>query len=50
VFAEDLLAPPALDPLGTLIPADHPPLGVEHEDGVVGDAADQQPQPLLAVP
>ena len=49
-FAEDLLAPPDLDPLGTLIPADHPPLEVEHEDGVVGDTADQQPQPLLAVP
>jgi hypothetical protein len=50
VLAEDLLPSPALDPLGALVPADHPPSRIEHEDGVVGHAANQQPQPLLAVP
>jgi hypothetical protein len=41
MLAQKLFRPPALDPLGPFVPADHPTLGIEHEDGVVGHRVDQ---------
>ena len=47
--ADDLLGRVALDALGARVPARDPALGVEHEDGVVPDALDQQAEALLAL-
>ncbi len=47
--ADDLVGPVALEPLGADVPAGHPAVGVEQEDGVVGDAGDEQAEPLLAL-
>src|SRR6202035_4313482 len=49
VQAEDLAGPVALDPLGAGVPADHVAFGVEHEDGIVADTLDEQPEALLAL-
>ena len=38
----------ALDPLRADIPVAHTTFGIEHVDGVVGDALHQQPELLLA--
>ena len=46
----DFLARVALDPLGPRIPVDDVPVGIEHEDRVIGDAFDQQPEAPLAYP
>ncbi len=43
VLTDDLLGGVALEPLGAGVPAAHHPLGVEHVDGIVADAFDQQP-------
>src|SRR4029453_3858880 len=48
LLAEDLLGRPALDPFRARVPADHPTLGVEQEDGVVLDRLDQQAELLVA--
>ena len=50
VLADDLVGLVALDPLGPGVPGGDVALRVEHEDGVVLDALDQQPEPLLAQP
>ena len=47
--ADDLVAV-ADQPAGAEIPVRHPPLQVEHEDGVIGDALHQQAEFLLASP
>ncbi len=48
VRADDLLGGIALDALGARVPAGHAALRIQHEDGVVGDPLDQQPELLLA--
>src|SRR5947209_9623815 len=48
MLAEDLLGAIALDALGARVPARHMALPVEHEDGVVLRAFDQQSEALLA--
>src|SRR4051794_6101141 len=40
----------SLDPLRPKIPAHHPPLGIEHEDRIVLNALDHQPEALFALP
>src|SRR5262249_34433817 len=49
VLADDLVGAPALDPLGGGVPGLDVPGRVEHEDGVVGRALDEQAEPLLAL-
>ena len=49
VVAQDLLAPIALDALGTRIPARHHPRRIEHVDGIVRDAMNQQAEMLLGL-
>ena len=44
VAAPDFLGAIALDPLGAGVPGHHPALGVEHEDGIVDHAVDEQPE------
>ena len=39
-----------LDPLRADVPGGNPAIGIEHEDRVVGDALDEQPEALLAAP
>ena len=48
VLPDDLLRPVALHPFRPGIPADDPPARVEHDHGVVLDAADHGTEPLLA--
>ena len=48
MLADDLLFGVALDALRAGVPVRHPPVRVEHVDGVVGDALDEQPEVLLA--
>ena len=43
--AEDLLASIALDALCSGVPVDDHALGIEHVDGIVGDAFDEQSEP-----
>jgi hypothetical protein len=49
VRAADLVGPIALDPLRAEVPVGRAAFGVERGDGLVGDAAHQQTQLLLAV-
>ena len=49
VLADDLVGRVALAALGAGVPARDAALGVEHEDRVVLDGLDQQPEPLLAL-
>src|SRR5262249_24646451 len=44
VLADDLVGAPALDALGADVPGRDAAVGVEHEDGVVEDALDEEPQ------
>src|SRR5258706_1194159 len=46
---DDLRGLVALDPHSAGVPAHHAALRIEHEDGVVLDAVDQQPEALLAL-
>ncbi len=50
VGPDDLARGVALDPLGAGVPALHDPFGREHEDRVVLDVVDQQPEADLAAP
>ena len=50
VGADDLLGLIALDALRPEIPADDVAFGIEHVDGVIGNALHQQPELLLASP
>src|SRR5262249_6687601 len=50
VLADDLVGLVALNALRSGVPTDHPPFGVQHEDGVVWRASDQEADPLLAGP
>jgi hypothetical protein len=45
--ADDLLGAESLDPLRSGVPAHDPPLRIEHDDRVIGDALDHQPEALL---
>lgn len=49
MLADDFRRRIALEPLGPGVPADHPAVGVEHVDGVVGNGVDQQPVAVLIV-
>jgi hypothetical protein len=49
VRPDDLGRRVAVDALGARVPGRHPALGVEHDDGVVGQALDQQPELPLAL-
>ena len=48
VLPDDLIGPVAFDPFGAVIPGRDVSRGVEHEDGVVLHAVDQQAEHLLA--
>src|SRR5690606_7719898 len=48
VLADDLERLITLDALCAGVPARHTALGVEHVDGVIGDALDEKPELLLA--
>ena len=48
VLTDDLVGGVALAALGSRVPAGDAALGREHEDRVVGDGLDQQPEALLA--
>src|SRR5207248_6767668 len=50
VAADDVVRRVALDPLRPGIPGDDPPVRVEHEDGVVADPGNQEPEHLLGLP
>ncbi len=47
VLSEDLFLAVALEPLGAPVPARHPAFRIQHVDGVVADALDQQPVTAL---
>src|SRR6185312_8292128 len=47
VPAGDLRGGVSVDALRTLVPARHVAIGIEHEDGVVTDSLNQQPESLL---
>ena len=49
VPADDLVGPVALQLLRAEVPGRDGAVGPQHEDGVVGDAADQEGEPLLAL-
>ena len=49
VAAEDLVGRVSLQPLGSLVPADHLAVGIEHVDRVVGDPLDEQSEALFAI-
>ena len=49
-LADDLVRGVPLDALGAGVPADHVAVDVEHEDGVLPDGPDQEPEGLLAAP
>ena len=49
VVSDNLLSRIALCPLGAGIPVHDVPLRIQHIDGVVRHAFDQQPEPLLGV-
>ena len=46
--SDSLVGAQAVNPFGPSVPAEHEPFGVEHDDGVVLHALDQQPQVLFA--
>src|SRR5438874_10997457 len=48
MLPDDLFGGVALDPRGAGVPVRHEPVGVEHEDRVVGHPLHQQPKPLFA--
>src|SRR3982074_2941644 len=48
MFSQNLVSLVTLDSLGTDVPARHEAFRVEHHEGVLGDAIDQQPKALLA--
>src|SRR5471030_3232807 len=45
--ADDFLARVSLDARRARVPADHEALRIEHENRVILDTVDQQPEPLL---
>src|SRR5262249_29421173 len=47
VLSDDLVRSVALDPLGAGVPRGDVALGIEHEDGVVLDAFDEELEPLV---
>ena len=49
MLADDVFGRIALDPLGAGIPVGHPAFGVEHVDGIIGDALDQDPEAPLGL-
>jgi hypothetical protein len=49
MLADDLVARVALDLLRAAVPADHHAARVEHEDGIVDHAFDEQAEALLAL-
>jgi hypothetical protein len=50
MLADDFFRQVALDPLRALVPARHQPVRAEKIDRVVGDALDEKPKLLLALP
>src|SRR5215204_1153238 len=50
MLPDDLLGLVALDALSSKVPCCDVPIGVEHEDGVVLDALDQEAEALFAFP
>src|SRR5690606_32180414 len=46
--ADDLVAGVSLDSLRAFVPAGNPAGGIKHEDSVVPDALDQQPEAFIA--
>src|SRR5207248_7938754 len=49
MLADDVLGRIALDALGAGVPVGHPPFWVEHEDGVIGDSLDEDPEGALGL-
>src|SRR5262249_27110590 len=49
VLAQDLSGGIAVEALGPRVPAGHDAAGIEHEEGVVGDALDQHAKATLAL-
>ncbi len=49
VLADDFVGGVALDLLGAGVPVRHDALGIQHEDGVVGDPLHEQPETALAL-
>ena len=49
MLADDLVRRILVDPLRAGVPVGHAPVGIEHEDRVIGDALNQQPEAPLAV-
>jgi hypothetical protein len=49
MLAEDFGGKVALDTLGADVPARHPPLGIKHEQRVVGDTLDKEPETALTI-
>ncbi len=49
VLPDDLLGAVLVDPLGRVVPRGHPAGGVEHEDGIVLHAIDEETEALLAL-
>ena len=47
VLPDDLLGAISLDCFRPCVPAGHVSIGIEHVDRMVGDRADQQPEPRL---
>src|SRR5581483_8027791 len=50
ILADDLLARIALHPFRALIPGQHPPVRIEHVDGVIFYSLEKQPEAFLALP
>src|SRR5215475_3321497 len=50
IAPDDLIRPIPFNPFSSGVPTDHPPLGVEHEDGVILDAFDQQSKSFPGLP
>jgi hypothetical protein len=48
LLAQDLVGRVPLDPFGARVPADHPAVGVEQEDGVVLHGLDQQTELVVS--
>src|ERR1019366_8383117 len=49
MLADDFVGLVSLDALGAEVPGRDNPVGVEHEDRVVGDALDEPPELLLSL-
>jgi hypothetical protein len=49
VLPDDLVRGVLLEPLRAAIPADDPAVRIEHEDGVISDALDQQTEAVVEI-